>query len=77
MKLTGALPCTANLPKGCVFHTRCPQIMPGLCDQTAPPMIDLPGNPALTCHLQADQLPHTHPRYAALATKTAAAVSKS
>ena len=57
VRLTGALPSTANLPKGCVFHTRCPRMMPGLCDQIAPPQIALDSGHALACHLPPEQLP--------------------
>ena len=56
VKLTGPLPSTADLPKGCIFHTRCPRMMPGLCDQTPPPLIELPEGHSLACHLRPDQL---------------------
>ena len=56
VKLTGPLPSTADLPKGCIFHTRCPRMMPGLCDQTPPPQIELPEGHSLACHLRPDQL---------------------
>ncbi len=59
VRLTGALPSTANLPNGCVFHTRCPRMMPGLCDQTAPPQITLHADHVLACHLPPDQLSTT------------------
>ena len=60
VKLTGALPSTANLPQGCVFHTRCPSRIDGLCDRVAPPRIDLSGDHALACHLDPGHLPRTH-----------------
>ena len=51
VRLTGALPSTANLPRGCVFHTRCPQMISGLCDQTLPPLTELASGHTLSCHL--------------------------
>lgn len=61
VKLTGALPSTANLPKGCVFHTRCPRKIPGLCDQNAPPQVNLAEDHVLACHLARDELPTHRP----------------
>ncbi len=57
IRLTGVLPSTANLPKGCVFHTRCPYMVEGLCDQILPPKIELTQGHVLACHLQPGQLP--------------------
>ena len=60
VKLTGPLPSTANLPKGCVFHTRCPNVIPGVCDQSPPPRIELGDGHMIDCHLDRDALPqHT------------------
>jgi peptide/nickel transport system ATP-binding protein len=60
VKLVGALPTTADRPKGCVFHTRCPQAIAGLCDTKAPPQITLAHGHAIRCHLPEDALPHRH-----------------
>ena len=57
VKLVGALPTTAQRPTGCVFHTRCPQSIPGLCNTKAPPQIQLPAGHVIDCHLPADSLP--------------------
>ena len=57
VKLTGALPTTADRPKGCVFHTRCPQRIVGLCDTLAPPQIQKPDGHVIRCHLQPEDLP--------------------
>ncbi len=57
IRLTGSLPSTANLPKGCVFHTRCLHKIEGICDRVSPPKIELPQGHVLACHLQAEQLP--------------------
>ena len=57
VKLVGALPTTAQRPTGCVFHTRCPQSIPGLCDSKAPPQIALAAGHVIDCHLPIDALP--------------------
>ena len=57
IRLTGVLPSIANLPKGCVFHTRCPHKIEGLCDQVPPPKMELAQGHVLACHLQPGQLP--------------------
>lgn len=59
IRLSGQLPSIANLPKGCVFQTRCLNRIAGLCDQTPPPQIDLPSGNSIACHLTADQLPRS------------------
>ena len=58
VKLTGALPTTADRPKGCVFHTRCPQRIGGVCDTHAPPSIQKPDGHVIRCHLPPEDLPH-------------------
>ena len=59
VRLTGALPSTANLPPGCVFHTRCPHVISGLCDKIVPPRNDLTSGHIVACHLHSDQLPQS------------------
>ena len=59
IRLSGQLPSLANLPKGCVFQTRCPNRIAGLCDHTPPPRIDLPAGNSIACHLTAEQLPRS------------------
>ncbi|MEO8243648.1 MAG: ABC transporter ATP-binding protein [bacterium] len=59
VKLTGILPSSANLPTGCVFHTRCPHVIAGLCNKVIPPTIDLSTGHVLACHLRPDQLPQS------------------
>jgi peptide/nickel transport system ATP-binding protein len=34
--IEGMVPDPFHLPNGCLFHTRCPQFMPGKCDIIAP-----------------------------------------
>jgi peptide/nickel transport system ATP-binding protein len=59
IRLSGRLPSIANLPKGCVFQTRCPKRIADLCDHTPPPRIDLPAGNSIACHLTAEQLPRS------------------
>lgn len=34
--IKGTVPNPLNLPSGCVFHPRCPEFMPGICDRVEP-----------------------------------------
>jgi len=34
--IEGMVPDPFDLPTGCLFHPRCPQFMPGKCDQIVP-----------------------------------------
>jgi len=57
IKLTGVLPTVAARPAGCIFCTRCPQRIPGLCDTKPPPQIRLAAGHVIDCHLSPDALP--------------------
>lgn len=57
VKLAGEVPSTADLPEGCVFHTRCPRAIPGLCDRQAPPVTEVADGHHLRCHLKTADLP--------------------
>lgn len=48
--LTGDTPSPANPPKGCKFHTRCPECME-ICRNTAPIFGDYGNNHKVACHL--------------------------
>jgi oligopeptide/dipeptide ABC transporter ATP-binding protein len=49
--LSGELPDPSNPPKGCAFHTRCPEVM-RLCGKERPALRRLPGEGrAAACHL--------------------------
>jgi len=43
--IKGMVPDPYALPKGCTFHPRCSDMMPGVCDQTEPQMVEVePGH---------------------------------
>lgn len=54
IKLQGDLPSPVNVPSGCAFHPRCPAMMPGTCDVTAPPRVGTKNGWAC-CHLIEEQ----------------------
>jgi oligopeptide/dipeptide ABC transporter ATP-binding protein len=50
--LPGELPNPLDPPAGCVFHTRCPHVMPA-CRSEIPPLKSLGDSQAAACHLLA------------------------
>ncbi len=48
--LQGEVPSPSNPPQGCVFHTRCPQVMDKCC-QSVPPLENINPNHAAACWL--------------------------
>ena len=51
MPMTGSLPSPYDLPKGCMFHRRCPQFMEGLCDKREPPFEEAEKGHKVACFL--------------------------
>jgi peptide/nickel transport system ATP-binding protein len=52
IRLGGEIPSAASPPDGCVFHTRCPRRLPsGVCEDTAPPMLDAGDGHLIRCHI--------------------------
>ena len=49
--MTGSLPSPYDLPKGCMFHRRCPQFMEGLCDNQEPPFAEVKKGHKVACFL--------------------------
>ena len=47
------LPGPTNVPDGCPFHTRCPDVM-DFCRTTKPASVPAPGGGEVACHLYAD-----------------------
>jgi peptide/nickel transport system ATP-binding protein len=54
--LTGEIPSPANPPPGCPFNTRCPYMMPGICDVERPPVREMAPGHFIACHLQEETL---------------------
>ncbi len=52
IKLTGEVPTPINLPSGCVFHGRCPHVMP-VCKEIVPSLA-LYGHSFIACHAVAE-----------------------
>ncbi len=49
--IEGSVPSPYDRPSGCPFHTRCPDFMPGICDVTYPPQVEVATDHKVRCHL--------------------------
>ena len=56
VQLAGTMPSAVNLPRGCVFHTRCPRRIGPVCDESEPPLVEISDGHAVRCHLPEDEL---------------------
>ncbi len=56
IRLDGEIPSPANPPAGCVFHPRCPRAMPGVCEVTEPPLLEVAPGHAMRCHIPLETL---------------------
>jgi peptide/nickel transport system ATP-binding protein len=56
IRLEGEIPSPANPPSGCVFHTRCPRRIDGVCEVTEPPLIEVEPQHRMRCHIPVDEL---------------------
>ena len=54
--LAGEIPSPADPPSGCVFHTRCPRVIEGLCDSVEPPNNEVEPGHTIRCHIPVDEL---------------------
>ena len=52
--IRGMVPHPFNRPGGCPFHNRCPEFMPGVCDQLVPPLEHLDAGRTVRCLLHSD-----------------------
>ena len=50
----GDIPSPLERPSGCVFHTRCPQVMTGRCEAAVPDMVALEETHNAACYVTAD-----------------------
>ena len=55
--ISGSLPHPFNRPRGCPFHPRCPQFMPGRCDRVTPQLRPVAGGHLVSCLLYEDDAP--------------------
>jgi peptide/nickel transport system ATP-binding protein len=56
IRLEGEIPSPANPPSGCVFHTRCPRMIQGLCEVTEPPLAEVEPGHLMSCHIPLEEL---------------------
>jgi peptide/nickel transport system ATP-binding protein len=49
--IEGSIPHPYNRPPGCPFHPRCPDFMPGRCDQIEPPSVEVGNRHDAACLL--------------------------
>ncbi len=49
--ITGAIPHPYNRPPGCPFHPRCPEYMPGVCEQRVPELVAVGERQKASCFL--------------------------
>jgi len=49
--IEGMVPSPYQRLQGCSFHPRCPDFMPGVCDEAEPQLIQLDEGHAVRCHL--------------------------
>ncbi len=56
IRLRGELPSASNLPRGCVFHTRCPRKIGAICEREEPPLAPAGKRHAIRCHIPAAEL---------------------
>src|SRR6185369_2503640 len=54
--LEGEIPSPANPPTGCVFNTRCPRVIRGLCEVTEPPLVEVEPGHFMKCHIPLEEL---------------------
>jgi peptide/nickel transport system ATP-binding protein len=49
--ISGSIPHPYNRPPGCPFHTRCPDFMPGLCNEVEPALAAVGAKQKVACFL--------------------------
>ena len=47
--IRGMVPDPFNRPPGCVFHPRCDEFIPGVCDREAPELVEIAPNHLVSC----------------------------
>ena len=67
IRLEDEIPSASDPPSGCVFHTRCPRFMPGICEVTEPPLAEVEPGHMMRCHIPIEELRVLQARAAATA----------
>jgi len=67
IRLEGEIPSASDPPSGCVFHTRCPRFMPGICEVTEPPLAEVEPGHMMRRHIPIEELRVLQARAAATA----------
>lgn len=49
--ISGSVPTLYEMPSGCLFHPRCSEFMPGVCDKKEPSSIEVGKNHQVSCFL--------------------------
>jgi peptide/nickel transport system ATP-binding protein len=52
--ISGTVPSLHHLPRGCPFHPRCPDMMPGVCDAKVPGVTEVDTGHVVRCFLYSD-----------------------
>lgn len=52
--ISGSIPHPFNRPKGCAFHPRCANYMPGKCDKGVPALVELDDDRHVACFLYSE-----------------------
>ena len=61
VRLEGVIPSAADIPRGCRFHTRCPQLFGSICSQEEPLFREVRSGHFLACHIPVEQLAKMEP----------------
>jgi len=56
IRLEGGVPSAQNPPAGCRFHTRCPDRIGRICEETEPPLRRVSATHWIACHIPVDEL---------------------
>jgi peptide/nickel transport system ATP-binding protein len=56
IKLAGEIPSAASPPSGCVFQTRCHRKVGAVCEQEAPPLVEVEPGHLMACHIPIQEL---------------------
>ena len=54
--IEGMVPSPANRPQGCLFHDRCSEMTPGVCDQIHPRLVTMTDGRRVRCVLYDDEV---------------------